>query len=257
MINTKLSIGQLAKQGNVTVRTLQYYDSIGLLKPSYKTDGGRRQYDHSDIAILHQIVTLKSFGLSLDEIKHRLMPVESDIDIIKLLDQQSLIIDEQISKSKMILESINMLKNDIIASNVVDWSKYTSMLKLVSENNENYWIMKFLDSDILNSITEVHKDESDPEEALIWLKTFLEQAFKLNDQGHDPKGKASQALAHEWWLFMQKYTDGDPALMMQFYKFYLSADQWPDELGKFQNDSQAFLKESLEYYINKWKEDHD
>ena len=40
-----LTVGELARKGGVTVRTLQYYDSNGLLVPSEHSEGGRRHWN--------------------------------------------------------------------------------------------------------------------------------------------------------------------------------------------------------------------
>ncbi|MEK0315071.1 MerR family transcriptional regulator [Cohnella sp. 56] len=62
-------VGELARMTGVTVRTLRFYDQIGLLVPSGQTESGHRLYGEQDLARLHQIVSLKELGLSLEEIK--------------------------------------------------------------------------------------------------------------------------------------------------------------------------------------------
>ena len=67
-----MTVGQAARKMGVTVRTLQYYDREGLLSPSAESEGGRRLYTHKDLLMLHQIISLKSLGFSLNDIKNRL-----------------------------------------------------------------------------------------------------------------------------------------------------------------------------------------
>lgn len=74
-----MTVGEVAKKMGVTVRTLQYYDKEGLLSPSAESEGGRRLYTDKDLVMLHQIISLKSLGFSLDDIKERLMPISSSI----------------------------------------------------------------------------------------------------------------------------------------------------------------------------------
>jgi len=70
MKNDKLfTVGETAKKMDVTVRTLQYYDKMNLLKPSEMSEGGRRLYTQKDMVKLHQVLSLKYLGFSLDEIK--------------------------------------------------------------------------------------------------------------------------------------------------------------------------------------------
>ena len=63
------SIGIIAKEAGISIRTLRYYDKIGILKPSKITDKGYRLYDDSDIKRLQKILLLKEVGFSLSDIK--------------------------------------------------------------------------------------------------------------------------------------------------------------------------------------------
>jgi MerR family mercuric resistance operon transcriptional regulator len=66
----KLTIGALAKNCNVGVTTVRYYQQIGLLpEPSKPKHGGYRVYDESHIERLCQIRNAQSYGFSLKEIE--------------------------------------------------------------------------------------------------------------------------------------------------------------------------------------------
>lgn len=63
------STGELAELCGVTVRTIQYYDGEGLLKPVDYSEGGRRLYGDEELKTLQIICMYKELGLSLTEIK--------------------------------------------------------------------------------------------------------------------------------------------------------------------------------------------
>ena len=62
-------VGELAGQTGLTVRTLHYYEEIGLLAPSRRTEAGHRLYAEADIVRLQQILSLRQLGLPLEEIR--------------------------------------------------------------------------------------------------------------------------------------------------------------------------------------------
>jgi MerR family transcriptional regulator, thiopeptide resistance regulator len=62
------SVGELAQQTGLTVRTLHHYDEIGLARPSQRTAAGHRRYNGDDVRRLHRIVALRGFGFNLTEI---------------------------------------------------------------------------------------------------------------------------------------------------------------------------------------------
>lgn len=64
-----MTVKQAAALTGVSVRTLQFYDEIGLLKPAKVTDAGYRLYDDSALEVLQQILFFKELDFTLKEIK--------------------------------------------------------------------------------------------------------------------------------------------------------------------------------------------
>ncbi|MGE4484752.1 MAG: MerR family transcriptional regulator [Oscillospiraceae bacterium] len=65
----KLSVGETAKLFDISVRTLHYYDEIGLLPPSELSDSGYRFYADGELEKLQQILFYRELGFPLSEIK--------------------------------------------------------------------------------------------------------------------------------------------------------------------------------------------
>ena len=65
---TRWQIGELARQTGLSVRTLHYYDHLGLLVPSEHTEAGYRLYTRADLQRLQQIISLRQLGFSLAQI---------------------------------------------------------------------------------------------------------------------------------------------------------------------------------------------
>ena len=72
MESTAMKVGELARKTGVSVRTLHYYNEIGLLSPSLRTEAGHRLYAAGDIVRLQQVRSLRQPGFSLEEIRGRL-----------------------------------------------------------------------------------------------------------------------------------------------------------------------------------------
>src|SRR5260370_13464624 len=66
--NPRLKIGQLARRVNVNVRTLRYYEALGLLPAPQRTETGYRLYSEADERRLRFVLQAKRIGLSLEEI---------------------------------------------------------------------------------------------------------------------------------------------------------------------------------------------
>jgi MerR family transcriptional regulator, thiopeptide resistance regulator len=61
-------VGDLARASGLTIRTVRYYDQIGLLHPSRRTSGGHRVYADADVRRLYRICLLRQVGMPLEEI---------------------------------------------------------------------------------------------------------------------------------------------------------------------------------------------
>ena len=96
-------IGEVSTLCNISIKTLRYYEELGLIKP-VKVDiySGYRYYDESNIEIIYKIQLLKELGFSLQEIKE--FDEESFEDKVKD-------INSQIKKLKANLDLITSLKN--------------------------------------------------------------------------------------------------------------------------------------------------
>ena len=69
---SKYTTGELAKLCGVTVRTVQYYDTRGILVPSELSEGGRRLYSEDDLKRMRVICFLRELGLPIDAISQLL-----------------------------------------------------------------------------------------------------------------------------------------------------------------------------------------
>lgn len=68
-MDDELKVGELADRTGVSVRTLHYYEEVGLLSPAHRTSAGYRLFGLEEVERLQQIRSLVQLGLSLDEVK--------------------------------------------------------------------------------------------------------------------------------------------------------------------------------------------
>ncbi len=66
MIDEHYQIGEVADEVGLSLRTIRYYEEIGLVEPSGRTEGGFRLYTDSDVERLRLVKALKPVGMSLE-----------------------------------------------------------------------------------------------------------------------------------------------------------------------------------------------
>ena len=123
-----MTVGEVAKKMGITVRTMQYYDKEGLLSPSAESEGGRRLYTDKDLVTLHQILSLKSLGFSLDDIKSRLISLETPTDVATALTEQADSIREKIEQLTDSLTAIEQLKAEVLQMQTVNFKAYADII---------------------------------------------------------------------------------------------------------------------------------
>lgn len=125
--------GELAKLCDVSVRTVQYYDKVEILKPSELSEGGRRIYTEEDLEKLRCICLYKALGFSLDEIK-KVTKTENTYTLLyeTILSQQNKI-DEAI-------KSLTQQKEQLTA--ILQQIKETGKVSIKSIEDMNDLLMK-------------------------------------------------------------------------------------------------------------------
>ena len=110
---SKYTTGELAKLCGVTVRTVQYYDTRGILSPSELSEGGRRLYTDADVRRLRIICFLRDMGLPIDAISRLLAEPEPGRVVDLLLEQQEQAVRQELEQSRSRLEKLEALRRQV------------------------------------------------------------------------------------------------------------------------------------------------
>lgn len=169
--NILYTTGEFAKKAGITLRTLRYYDKIGLLKPNSHNDLGHRLYSKQDFGRLQKILTLKFIGLSLDDIANIMKYDINDQDFKKSLEIQKSIMEEKIHHIQMVIKSIDeavhMLHND----NVLNWDKFINIINVI--NIDKNWNEQYENASNLKARIRIHELFSTNKEG--WMNWFFQQ----------------------------------------------------------------------------------
>jgi len=136
---SKYTTGEMAKICNITVRTVQFYDTKGILYPSDLTEGGRRLYTDDDLTKLRLICTLKAIGLSLDLIKGILESEAPGKVLSLLLDEQCKRLSNEIIERKKQLDAIEIIKESIRDKAVIPVNSIIDIERMMEKSKRVRW----------------------------------------------------------------------------------------------------------------------
>ena len=107
---SRYTTGEMAKLCGVSVRTVQYYDTRGILTPSELSEGGRRLYSEDDLKRMKIICFLRDAGLSINSIGELLSEADPGNVISVLLEQQEQALSEEIKERQSKLEVLSGIR---------------------------------------------------------------------------------------------------------------------------------------------------
>ena len=110
---SKYTTGELAKLCGVTVRTVQYYDTRGILLPSALSEGGRRLYSEDDLRRMKIICFLRELDLPIDAISQILQEEHPENVVSLLIEQQETTLSKEIADKETKLEKLRDLKTEL------------------------------------------------------------------------------------------------------------------------------------------------
>ena len=110
---SKYTTGELAKLCSITVRTVQYYDTRGILIPSELSEGGRRLYSEDDVKRMKVICFLRELDIPIDAISQILREEHPEKVISLLIEQQEKSLSDEISDKQEKLEKLRDLKSGL------------------------------------------------------------------------------------------------------------------------------------------------
>lgn len=153
--------GEFAKKSGVTIRTIRYYDTKGLLKPSSYSKSNYRLYTDEDFSRLQKILALKELGFSLEEIKVHLQYSKHD-NIEKSLELQKEAFEKKIEYMKVIVDAIDNAQSMLSQREEIDWRHIIHIINLLSTQKKIDY--QFKDSKRLVNMINIHDKYSNNKE---------------------------------------------------------------------------------------------
>lgn len=125
-----ISSGELAKQFKVSIRTIRYYDQIGLVRPSKISENGKRFYSAEDCLILEKVILLKSLALPLEEIKR----IIKDQSTETILTAHRSYLEQQLDNTQKSIAHTTSLLHILKLEGTINWEDLISLIVPPKEN---------------------------------------------------------------------------------------------------------------------------
>ncbi|MDU3523024.1 MAG: MerR family transcriptional regulator [Clostridium saudiense] len=243
-----MRISEVAKLTGITVRTLHYYDEIGLLKPSEITEAGYRLYSREDLEILQQILFFRELDFPLSQIKEIMNNPNYDKEEA-LKKQKELLIQQR----QRIEGLIKLIEKRIEGDNNMSFKEFD--MNEIEENKKKYakevkerWgtSKAYEESEKKTSSYNKEKWGDINQETSEIFKGFAEL------RNSDPGSEEVQELVRRW----QKYiTDNfytcTNEILSGLGLMYVEDERFKENLDKNGEGTAKLMEEAIKIYCSK------
>ena len=239
-----MTVNEVSKLAGVSIRTLQYYDSIGLLKPAEYTESGYRLYDDAAMERLQQILLFRELEFPLKEIKE--IVARPDFDKQKALEQQIELLTMKKEHLENLIDFARGIQNG--GNNIMDFTAFdTSKLEEYTRKAKEQWG----DSKAFSEYEQKSASRSKDDEKKLWsdfMKLF-EKSGKLKDS--DPKSAEAQAMVKDLQNYItQNFYECTNEILAGLGKMYAAEGEFKANIDKAGGSGTAeFVSRAIAEYV--------
>lgn len=238
-----MRINEVMKLTGVSVRTLQYYDEIGLLIPQ-KLDNGYRDYTEENLEKLQKILFYRFLKFKLNDIKELL---EDDFDNLKILEQQRELILKEKEKFEVILHNIEKTIKNYKGEEVMSIEeKFNGFKKEDLNKYENQAVEKYGKDTIKESKKrQAGRGERVSEE----FNDVFRSMAKFKNENIDIEEKKVQAKVDDLYNHMNEYAfDCSVEVFSYIGKGYSQNPEFKSNIDKFGEGVAEYTSKAIEKY---------
>jgi len=248
------TVKELAKISGVSVRTLHWYDEIGLLKPFSKGANNYRYYKEQELLRLQQILFFKELEFPLNDIQKLLS--QNDFDNIKALNAHRKILEKEIVRKNNLIATINRTIQHLRGNQLMENKElYYGFDSNRQEEYEQY-IVKYRGlaaEDLLKEskkrTAKWDKDEWDN------VKNKGDELHKALagaiEQGLKPDSSEVQTIIEQHYQMTQKFYDVSKEVYIGLTDLYAEHPDFKKFFDVYHPKMIKFIGAAMRYYANK------
>lgn len=244
----KLSVSETAALSGVSVRTLHYYDEIGLLKPKEISESGYRYYDRESLETLQLILFYKELQFSLKDISNIINQPHHDRKQALRKQKELLILKEKRLKKLIKLVDDTLKGDDNMSFKEFDASEIeNTKRKYEKEAEELYGNTDEYKESIRKSQSYSHEDkERINVEAAIIMKEFYK------NKNLEPSDEKVQKLVLKWKNHITRYYYNCTKEILQCLgQMYIGDERFKENIDRNGEGKAAFMVEAIKFYCSR------
>lgn len=245
----KMQTGEFAKLASVSVRTLHYYDEIGLLKPAFVDEqNGYRFYDEISLERMQEILFYRELDFELKSIAEILS--SPDYDKQKALAEQRKLLILKKERLERIIAALDSAEKGTITMSAFDNSDYETARNRCEAEAKRRWGETAAYKEHAEKTANYSKDKW--EEVNDGLMTVLAKFAGCMKDGHTADSDEAQALVKELQNYItENYYTCTNEILAGLGQMYITDERFKNNIDKHTHGTAAFISESIATYCRK------
>lgn len=242
----KMQIKEFADFTGVSVRTLHYYDEIGLLKPAYvEEQTGYRYYDEVSLERMQEILFYRELDFSLKNICELLS--SPNYDKQEALDKQRKLLVLKKERLERLIGALDNAKRGEYVMRAFDNREYEETKKQYEAEVKQRWG----ETDAYKEHQKKTKGYSKEkwQEANAGLEEIMEEFARCKDKGVTADSKEATALAQKLQNHItEQYYTCTKEILAGLGKMYVADERFRNNIDKHGEGTAAFVSEAIRKY---------
>lgn len=244
-----MRVKEVAELVGVSVRTLHYYDEIGLLTPDSTTESGYRLYSDDNLDTLQQILFFRELGFSLKEIK-RILGSPSFNRQEALIMHRKMLRKKRDQLDKMlgtIDKTIKHLKGELEMANEEKFRGFDFSHNPYEEEARKIWGDKTVD----DSNTKMAGMSEDKQRALVEEMESIYRRLATLRHG-PPESDEAQAAIKAWYdLLNANFSTYSPETFKTLGQMYVDDERFTESIDRFGKGLAVFMRNAMAVFADR------
>ncbi len=242
----KMHIKEFAKLTGVSVRTLHYYDEIGLLKPAFVDEqNGYRFYDENSLERMQEILFYRELDFGLKSISEILS--SPDYDKQKALTEQRKLLILKKERLERIIDALDGAEKGKVTMTAFDNSDYETARKQYEAEAKHRWGETQAYKEHAEKTANYSKDKW--QDVNGGLNTVLAKFAECMNNGHTVDSDNAQALVKELQAYItDNYYTCTNEILAGLGQMYVTDERFRTNIDKHGNGTAEFISKAIEIY---------
>ncbi len=243
-----MQINEFAKLTGVSVRTLHYYDEIGLLKPAFIDEqNGYRFYDENSLLRMQEILFYRELDFPLKSIFEILS--SPDYDKQKALVEQRKLLELKKERLERIIDALDGAKKGKITMTAFDNSDYETARKQYEVEAKQRWGKTAAYKEHSKKTANYTKDKW--QEINDGLMAIFTKVAECKKNGNTANSDEAQSLVKELQDYItENYYTCTKEILAGLGQMYVADERFKTNIDKHGDGTAEFVSKAIEIYCN-------